>query len=294
MNGWGIDVSNRNPGVNMAEVKRAGAGWAYLKATEGVDFTDGLYAGYRRQAIACGLPFGAYHFGHPQPGRSPEAEVAHFLSTTKAAGGFGQLRPALDLEWTMYNPEATAAWALRFLELVEAETGVVPMFYSYPDFLTEHVRPWELPALGKFPLWLADYQGQMPAAPAPWRSFSLWQHTSTGHVPGVPGFVDVSVVGTDALLYPSFPEAHKPAPAHAPAHKPPTVVHGGGVVLGSRVLVKGDRGADVAFLQRFLGLVSDGDFGDKTEAAVKGYQHMRGLTADGEVGRLTWRAILGR
>jgi peptidoglycan hydrolase-like protein with peptidoglycan-binding domain len=61
--------------------------------------------------------------------------------------------------------------------------------------------------------------------------------------------------------------------------------------LGSRVLKKGMTGADVAYIQRWLGLDDDGDFGDKTEAKVKAYQRMRGITADGIVGPATWKQI---
>lgn len=60
---------------------------------------------------------------------------------------------------------------------------------------------------------------------------------------------------------------------------------------GQRVLRFGSKGADVAFLQRWLGLSDDGSFGPKTEAAVKRYQAMKGLTADGVVGPKTWAAM---
>jgi hypothetical protein len=61
--------------------------------------------------------------------------------------------------------------------------------------------------------------------------------------------------------------------------------------LGSRVLKKGMTGADVAYLQRWLGLDDDGVFGPATEAKVKAYQKMRGVTADGIVGPATWRQM---
>jgi len=50
----------------------------------------------------------------------------------------------------------------------------------------------------------------------------------------------------------------------------------------------GSTGEEVKKLQTKLGLVADGGFGPKTEAAVKAWQTQNGLTADGVVGSGTW------
>lgn len=54
----------------------------------------------------------------------------------------------------------------------------------------------------------------------------------------------------------------------------------------------GDKGEDVALLQKELGLTADGDFGPDTLAALKSFQQGNGLKADGIVGRNTWAALL--
>lgn len=53
----------------------------------------------------------------------------------------------------------------------------------------------------------------------------------------------------------------------------------------------GSKGDDVKKLQSYLGLVADGVFGSKTEAAVKTYQKDHGLVVDGIVGDKTWDNI---
>ncbi len=73
-----------------------------------------------------------------------------------------------------------------------------------------------------------------------------------------------------------------PAPASKPTPKPSA-----GRKLGSRTLKRGNKGADVAVLQRFLGIKDDGIFGAETEVAVKDYQRMRHIKADGIVGPKT-------
>jgi peptidoglycan hydrolase-like protein with peptidoglycan-binding domain len=58
-------------------------------------------------------------------------------------------------------------------------------------------------------------------------------------------------------------------------------------------LRRGSRGAEVAMLQRQLGLNDDGIYGPQTEAVVRAYQSSHGLTADGVVGRQTWGSLMG-
>lgn len=65
-------------------------------------------------------------------------------------------------------------------------------------------------------------------------------------------------------------------------------------------LRKGDKGADVANLQRLLMQAgyalpkfgADGDFGDECLSAVKAFQKDKKLTVDGIVGAKTWAALL--
>ena len=56
-------------------------------------------------------------------------------------------------------------------------------------------------------------------------------------------------------------------------------------------LKKGSKGEDVKTLQKALKITVDGDFGTKTETAVKEFQKSKGLVADGIVGNKTWEAL---
>ena len=57
------------------------------------------------------------------------------------------------------------------------------------------------------------------------------------------------------------------------------------------ILKIGSKGSQVALLQEFLELPSDGIFGSATEAAVKEFQQHNGLESDGIVGPSTWDAM---
>ena len=54
----------------------------------------------------------------------------------------------------------------------------------------------------------------------------------------------------------------------------------------------GSKGEDVKTLQKYLGLVADGNFGTKTDKAVKEWQKSKGLTPDGVIGQKSWAIIL--
>lgn len=90
----------------------------------------------------------------------------------------------------------------------------------------------------------------------------------------VPWMLDVMTPGKPPV--PNRPPAPKPKPVNKPT------------------LSVGNRGDNVEFVQRFLGLKPvDGIFGPKTRAAVANYQSMRGLhPVDGIVGPTTWRSML--
>ena len=72
-------------------------------------------------------------------------------------------------------------------------------------------------------------------------------------------------------------------------------------ILGSRSLKKGSTGSDVKTLQELLiqlaivtpALEVDGDFGSKTEAAVKAFQKKAGIKQDGIYGDETHKALMG-
>ncbi|MEG3166519.1 glycoside hydrolase family protein [Sphingomonas sp. PB2P19] len=61
---------------------------------------------------------------------------------------------------------------------------------------------------------------------------------------------------------------------------------------GNPTLRRGSKGDAVEALQEALGLRADGDFGPKTEAALREWQRRRELTPDGICGPKTWSKIL--
>lgn len=81
-----------------------------------------------------------------------------------------------------------------------------------------------------------------------------------------------------------------PAPVMIPAVEPAT---GTGGTTGRPTLRRGMTGALTRTVQGKVGAEVDGEFGPKTEAAVRAFQRTHGLVPDGIVGPKTWRALDG-
>ena len=58
-----------------------------------------------------------------------------------------------------------------------------------------------------------------------------------------------------------------------------------------KTIKKGSKGDEVKTLQKLLGVTVDGDFGPKTDEAVRHFQRMHDLVDDGIVGAMTWAAL---
>jgi len=186
----GIDVSHYQAEVNWPEV--SGIAFAYLKASEGTQFTDPCFAANWVGAGAQGILRGAYHFFRPR--QDPVAQARHFLQVQGVVGA-GDLPPVVDLEPTS-APDEWQALPMRervervqqWLTAVEQASGRRPVIYVAPVFWRDVLGA---PAsFGAYPLWHAEYGVERPHVPTAWPTWTFWQFSQAGTVPGVTGRVD--------------------------------------------------------------------------------------------------------
>lgn len=183
----GVDVSHHSGDVDWKQVIAAGYDFAYVKASEGVDAPDPRFAEHWRTLGELGLPRGAYHFYVSED--DPEAQARLFLSTVDLEAG--DLLPVVDVELIGQGTQPGLADRLRrFLDVVEAETGVRPMVYTAPNFWDAHLGP----GFGEHPLWVAEYGVAQPRLPADWQGWHLWQYQENQTVPGIEKDVDLNRV----------------------------------------------------------------------------------------------------
>jgi GH25 family lysozyme M1 (1,4-beta-N-acetylmuramidase)/uncharacterized protein YraI len=190
----GIDVSHWQGTIDWARVRGAGKTFAFAKATEGIGWKDDAYDRNKAGALAQGLMFGAYHFARPGS-NDPVREADWFVDT--AGIQHGMLIPALDLEVTGgLGPTALTAWVKAWLGRVYERLGVRPMIYTSPSFWRNALGDSRWFADNGYAiLWVAHWGVSSPSVPGSnWggRSWTFWQYTSDGSVPGIAGRVDLN------------------------------------------------------------------------------------------------------
>jgi len=176
----GIDVSHYQGRIDWRAVAGEGIGFAYVKATEGVTFTDPAFARNWSGAAGAGIARGAYH--RFRAGRDAVAQARHFLSVVTLRAG--DLPPVLDVESADGVSDTRLVRGVRtWLAEVEQATGVRPIVYTKPGFRRAHLGR----ALDDYPLWIAEYGVDAPSVDR----WHLWQHSERGRVSGIGTEVDL-------------------------------------------------------------------------------------------------------
>ena len=211
---WGPDVSHYQGDINWAEVKKAGASFAFAKATEGVTFVDASLVANRKGMRAEGFsPRGYYHFGHPN--ESAATQAAHFCHTVGALEA-GEVA-VLDIESASNaDPAQVAKWSKEFVDKVMSTLGLpasrvlicqsspppAPSLHRNvpcgPDALADTGAWFWNPQAGgssllsAHPLWVSGYTKE-PPMPKGWSTWAYWQYTDKATIAGIKGGVDCSV-----------------------------------------------------------------------------------------------------
>jgi GH25 family lysozyme M1 (1,4-beta-N-acetylmuramidase) len=205
----GIDVSHWQGAIGWNQVAASGIRFAFVKATEGQSYNDPMYATNRSGAKAAGVVFGAYHFASPDlTPNDAVLEADHFLSVARPASH--DLIPALDLEVSNgLSVTQLQIWTRDWLHEVRARLGVKAVIYTSPSFWRTNMGDTPAFANGGYRLlWIANWGVASPDVPASnWSGFSwtFWQWTSSGTVPGISGRVDRDVLKASRAPYVRIP-----------------------------------------------------------------------------------------
>ncbi|MFL1672436.1 GH25 family lysozyme [Paenibacillus dendritiformis] len=194
----GIDVSHHNGVIDWSKVVSDGVKFVYIKASEGVGYTDPKLKTNASGSNSVGLKTGYYHYARPETGNSAQAEAKSFVEAVKSLPATLPYPYVLDIEGaaSRLGKAALTKWSVEWLEEVKRLTGREVMVYTGASF----ARTYCGPELGRYPLWVAHYGGvNTPMSNTTWSKWAVFQFTETGQVAGINGKVDINVMEADFM-----------------------------------------------------------------------------------------------
>jgi GH25 family lysozyme M1 (1,4-beta-N-acetylmuramidase) len=196
----GIDVSSFQGNVNWGSAYGGGVRFAYVKATEGSGYTNPYFSSQINGATDNSVVAGAYDFADFNT-VSATTEASHFLAVAGNYVREGYLRPALDMEGsTSMSKTQVSNYVKSWASYVYSHTSVRAVVYASQSFAATYFDS-TVPSIPS-QLWEAHYNGAnlytgSPGSTTPYSTWTFWQVSSTGSVPGVSGNVDLDTYNGD-------------------------------------------------------------------------------------------------
>jgi lysozyme len=206
----GADVSMWQDAIDWDALGRAGLSFVFVKATEGAAKVDAGFSRNWAGAKKAGLRRGAYHYWDFCG--SGAAQAAHVVAVLPRDDE--DLPLTVDLEDSrpcrLPAREVFQKSFGVFLARVEKAYGKKPLLYVNSSIYERYLSGGGDHGLR---LWISDPHHAAPAMPSG-ASWTFWQYSFRGALPGIGGAVDLDVFNGDAG---ALAELARPAAPAAPA-----------------------------------------------------------------------------
>ena len=189
----GIDVSAYQGQVDWASVPAGGAKFAYVRASEQADIPDSYFDANYQGAKARGLYVGAYHRARPDLS-SGKAQADFFVDHAQYITDGKTLPPMLDIEWpranwtglnACYNMTTAqmSAWIRDFVQRGLATYRPADHdLHEHQLVESVHRQRRDLRVLPHYSS--PGYAASPPPLQAGWTTWTMWQYTTLGTLPG--------------------------------------------------------------------------------------------------------------
>lgn len=178
----GIDISAHNGVINFEKVRNEGIDFVFIKASEGADFRDKMFAENYRKARKAGIRTGAYHFF-----RFDKDGVDQAINFLRSTGNRRlDLGLAIDIE-QQGNPEDVDSTLIAdrltsmidYLNLLGYRVTLYTNRSGYEKFLMN--------TFPGYPLWICSFSEHPIDA-----DWTYWQYDHHGKLNGISGDVDLN------------------------------------------------------------------------------------------------------
>ena len=206
----GIDVSNFQGTIDWNQVKAAGIEFAILKVGPVYGKPDSTFERNATECERLGIPYGVYYYSYARSVADANKEADRTLAWL--GGHHPSLPVYYDLEdnYILQDPnfskDKLAQIAQTFCNRMEA-VGFKSGIYANLNWLNNYL---DSPSLSGYDHWVAQYNWCCDYA----GSYSFWQYSSSGNVPGVNGRCDMNYCFNGSLLNVDDSKMHIQYEAH--------------------------------------------------------------------------------
>ena len=206
----GIDVSNYQGTVDWNKVKAAGIDFAILKVGPVYGNPDDSFERNAAECERLGIPYGVYYYSYARSVEDANKEADRTLAWL--GGHHPSLPVYYDLEdsYILQDPDFSkdklTQIAQAFCNRMEA-VGFKSGIYANLNWLNNYLNS---PSLSGYDHWVAQYNWRCDYA----GSYSFWQYSSSGNVPGVNGRCDMNYCFNGSLLNVDDSKMHIQYEAH--------------------------------------------------------------------------------
>ena len=206
----GIDVSNHQGTVDWNKVKAAGIDFAILKVGPVYGKPDDSFERNAAECERLGIPYGVYYYSYARSVEDANKEADRTLAWL--GGHHPSLPVYYDLEdsYILQDPDFSkdklTQIAQAFCNRMEA-VGFKSGIYANLNWLNNYLNS---PSLSGYDHWVAQYNWRCDYA----GSYSFWQYSSSGNVPGVNGRCDMNYCFNGSLLNVDDSKMHIQYEAH--------------------------------------------------------------------------------
>ena len=184
---FGIDVSSHQGLFDYSKAKSKGVRWVIFKGTDvgsvtGVGFIDTQAENNYMNAKMQGLLVGSYCWMDAT--RDGKYQAEYYLNNIYKKYPL-DFPPILDFEEVegLKNKARHIYETRQWLDLVEKETGRVPMIYT-ASWYTNNYNQNDLAWMSRYPLWVAMYSYvTIPLLPSFALNYKIWQYASNASYP---------------------------------------------------------------------------------------------------------------
>ena len=206
----GIDVSNHQGTVDWNKVKAAGIDFAIFKVGPVYGKPDDSFERNAAECERLGIPYGVYYYSYARSVEDANKEADRTLAWL--GGHHPSLPVYYDLEdsYILQDPDFSndklTQIAQAFCNRMEA-VGFKSGIYANLNWLNNYLNS---PSLSGYDHWVAQYNWRCDYA----GSYSFWQYSSSGNVPGVNGRCDMNYCFNGSLLNVDDSKMHIQYEAH--------------------------------------------------------------------------------